>query len=132
MFVCEWVVGMSAVKDPSSELNTTRLKCTTQQKVSRNDTKRNAKQKKHKMTAQKKAWLLCLPPQVIQSIRAADLDSSANGKFSYYLPAEDPVKPNFTLRDNGGTTLSQSRATCCLTVKMLSSCCLENCVSCRR
>lgn len=65
------------------------------------------------MTPQKKARFLCLPPQVIQTIQAADLDTFANGKFSFYLPAEDPVNPNFTLRDNGGTTLSQTRVTCC-------------------
>ncbi|KAG8014357.1 Cadherin-18 [Nibea albiflora] len=40
--------------------------------------------------------------QVIQTIRAADLDNFANGKFSIYMPPEHPANPNFTLKDNGG------------------------------
>lgn len=43
--------------------------------------------------------------QVIQTIRAADLDNFANGRFSFYVPAEHPANPNFTLKDNGGKTL---------------------------
>ncbi|TMS09615.1 Cadherin-18, partial [Larimichthys crocea] len=39
--------------------------------------------------------------QVIQTIRAADLDNFANGKFSFYMPPEHPANPNFTLKDNG-------------------------------
>uniref|UniRef100_A0A668AQ11 Cadherin 18 n=1 Tax=Myripristis murdjan TaxID=586833 RepID=A0A668AQ11_9TELE len=42
--------------------------------------------------------------QVIQTIRAADLDNFANGKFSFSLPAEHSFNPNFTLKDNGGKT----------------------------
>lgn len=42
--------------------------------------------------------------QVIQTIRAADLDNFANGKFSFYMPPEHPANPNFTLKDNGGKT----------------------------
>ncbi|XP_070700420.1 cadherin-18-like [Pempheris klunzingeri] len=44
--------------------------------------------------------------QVIQTIRAADLDNFANGKFSFYTPAEHPANPNFTLKDNGDNTAS--------------------------
>uniref|UniRef100_UPI0037E73B85 cadherin-18-like n=1 Tax=Semicossyphus pulcher TaxID=241346 RepID=UPI0037E73B85 len=44
--------------------------------------------------------------QVIQTIRAADLDNFANGKFSFYVPAEHPANPNFTLKDNGDSTAS--------------------------
>ncbi|XP_070829577.1 cadherin-18-like [Chaetodon trifascialis] len=44
--------------------------------------------------------------QVIQTIRAADLDNFANGKFSFYVPAEHPANPNFTLKDNGDNTAS--------------------------
>uniref|UniRef100_A0A3Q1HRW2 Cadherin domain-containing protein n=1 Tax=Anabas testudineus TaxID=64144 RepID=A0A3Q1HRW2_ANATE len=42
--------------------------------------------------------------QVIQNIRAADLDNFANGKFSFYVPAEHQVNANFTMKDNGGKT----------------------------
>ncbi|XP_074545110.1 cadherin-18-like [Halichoeres trimaculatus] len=44
--------------------------------------------------------------QVIQTIRAADLDNFANGKFSFYVPADYPANPNFTLKDNGDMTAS--------------------------
>ncbi|XP_051267208.1 cadherin-18-like isoform X1 [Dicentrarchus labrax] len=44
--------------------------------------------------------------QVIQTIRAADLDNFANGKFSFYVPADHPANPNFTLKDNGDNTAS--------------------------
>ncbi|XP_042353451.1 cadherin-18-like [Plectropomus leopardus] len=44
--------------------------------------------------------------QVIQTIRAADLDSFANGKFSFYVPAELPANPNFTVKDNRDNTAS--------------------------
>nr|XP_029135743.1 cadherin-18-like [Labrus bergylta] len=44
--------------------------------------------------------------QVIQTLRAADLDNFANGKFSFYVPAEYPANPNFTLKDNGDNTAS--------------------------
>uniref|UniRef100_A0A673CIZ3 Cadherin 18 n=1 Tax=Sphaeramia orbicularis TaxID=375764 RepID=A0A673CIZ3_9TELE len=40
--------------------------------------------------------------QVIQTIRAADRDNFANGKFSFRVPPELPANPNFTIRDNGG------------------------------
>ncbi|XP_071387247.1 cadherin-18-like, partial [Centroberyx affinis] len=43
---------------------------------------------------------------VIQTVRAADLDNFANGKFSFSLPAEHTVNPNFTLKDNGDNTAS--------------------------
>ncbi|CAB1440039.1 unnamed protein product [Pleuronectes platessa] len=43
---------------------------------------------------------------VIQTIRATDLDNFANGKFSFYVPAEQPVGGNFTLKDNGDNTAS--------------------------
>ncbi|XP_042284013.1 cadherin-18-like isoform X1 [Thunnus maccoyii] len=44
--------------------------------------------------------------QVIQTIRAADLDNFANGRFSFYVPAEHQVNPNFTVKDNGDNTAS--------------------------
>ncbi|KAM6990623.1 cadherin-18-like [Tautogolabrus adspersus] len=44
--------------------------------------------------------------QVVQTLRAADLDNFANGKFSFYVPAEYPANPNFTLKDNGDSTAS--------------------------
>ncbi|XP_018551424.2 LOW QUALITY PROTEIN: cadherin-18-like [Lates calcarifer] len=44
--------------------------------------------------------------QVIQTIRAADLDNFANGKFSFYVPAEHQVDANFTVKDNGDNTVS--------------------------
>uniref|UniRef100_A0A671VQ38 Cadherin-12 n=1 Tax=Sparus aurata TaxID=8175 RepID=A0A671VQ38_SPAAU len=44
--------------------------------------------------------------QVIQTIRAADLDNFANGKFSFEVPAEHPANPNFTLKDNGDNSAS--------------------------
>ncbi|XP_051267217.1 cadherin-18-like isoform X2 [Dicentrarchus labrax] len=43
--------------------------------------------------------------QVIQTIRAADLDNFANGKFSFYVPADHPANPNFTLKDNGAIVM---------------------------
>ncbi|XP_069367710.1 cadherin-18-like isoform X2 [Paralichthys olivaceus] len=47
--------------------------------------------------------------QVIQTIRATDLDNFANGKFSFYVPAEHQVDANFTVKDNGGETLDKIR-----------------------
>ncbi|XP_030016648.1 cadherin-18-like [Sphaeramia orbicularis] len=44
--------------------------------------------------------------QVIQTIRAADRDNFANGKFSFRVPPELPANPNFTIRDNGDNTAS--------------------------
>ncbi|KAM9845016.1 cadherin-18-like [Aulostomus maculatus] len=44
--------------------------------------------------------------QVIQTIRAADRDNFANGKFSFYVPAEHQVNPNFSVKDNGDNTAS--------------------------
>ncbi|KAM7401460.1 hypothetical protein PAMA_005589 [Pampus argenteus] len=44
--------------------------------------------------------------QVIHTIRATDLDNFANGKFSFYVPAEHQVNPNFTIKDNGDNTAS--------------------------
>lgn len=48
--------------------------------------------------------LLCLSHQVVQTIRAADLDDFANGKFSFFVPAEHQIKTNFTVKDNSGKT----------------------------
>lgn len=42
--------------------------------------------------------------QVIQTIRAADLDNFANGRFSFYVPNEHQANTNFTVKDNGGKT----------------------------
>lgn len=53
-----------------------------------------------------------LPRQVIETLRATDLDSLANGRLSFFLPAEHPVNPHFTVRDNGGETASQTVFTC--------------------
>lgn len=51
-------------------------------------------------------WLIYLPPspqQVIQTVTAVDKDDFANGqRFSFALPGELPVNPNFTLKDNEG------------------------------
>ncbi|XP_034744400.1 cadherin-18-like [Etheostoma cragini] len=44
--------------------------------------------------------------QVIQTVRAADQDNFANGRFSFYVPAEIPTNPNFTVKDNGDNTAS--------------------------
>ncbi|KAK2844008.1 hypothetical protein Q5P01_010667 [Channa striata] len=44
--------------------------------------------------------------QVIQTIRAIDLDNFANGKFSFHVPAEHQVNANFTVKDNGDNTAS--------------------------
>ncbi|XP_028283377.1 cadherin-18-like [Parambassis ranga] len=44
--------------------------------------------------------------QVIQTIRAADLDNFANGKFSFYVPNEHQANTNFTVKDNGDNTAS--------------------------
>ncbi|KAM7378655.1 hypothetical protein PAMP_004266 [Pampus punctatissimus] len=44
--------------------------------------------------------------QVIHTIRATDLDNFANGKFSFYVPAEHQVNLNFTIKDNGDNTAS--------------------------
>uniref|UniRef100_A0A671XWV9 Cadherin 18 n=1 Tax=Sparus aurata TaxID=8175 RepID=A0A671XWV9_SPAAU len=43
------------------------------------------------------------PGQVIQTVTAVDKDDFANGqRFSFALPSQLPVNPNFTLRDNEG------------------------------
>ncbi|XP_008290681.1 cadherin-18-like [Stegastes partitus] len=44
--------------------------------------------------------------QVIQTVRAADLDNFANGKFSFFVPPEHQVNTNFTVKDNGDNTAS--------------------------
>uniref|UniRef100_A0A8D3DFS8 Cadherin domain-containing protein n=1 Tax=Scophthalmus maximus TaxID=52904 RepID=A0A8D3DFS8_SCOMX len=44
--------------------------------------------------------------QVVQTIRAADLDDFANGKFSFFVPAEHQIKTNFTVKDNSDNTAS--------------------------
>ncbi|XP_054479563.1 cadherin-18-like [Anoplopoma fimbria] len=44
--------------------------------------------------------------QVIQTIRAEDLDNFANGRFSFSVPAGLPASPNFTVKDNGDNTAS--------------------------
>ncbi|TDG97486.1 hypothetical protein EPR50_G00226830 [Perca flavescens] len=47
------------------------------------------------------------PGQVIQTVTAVDKDDFANGQgFSYALPSQLPVNPNFTLKDNGDSTAS--------------------------
>lgn len=44
---------------------------------------------------------------MIQTITAVDKDDFANGqRFSFALPAHLPVNPNFTLKDNEGTSAS--------------------------
>ncbi|XP_026170172.1 cadherin-18-like isoform X2 [Mastacembelus armatus] len=44
--------------------------------------------------------------QVIQTIRAADQDNFANGKFSFFVPADHQANPNFTVKNNGDNTAS--------------------------
>ncbi|KAM9323061.1 cadherin-18-like [Pholidichthys leucotaenia] len=44
--------------------------------------------------------------QVIQTIRATDLDNFANGKFAFYVPADHKANTNFTVKDNGDSTAS--------------------------
>uniref|UniRef100_A0A8C6SS67 Cadherin domain-containing protein n=1 Tax=Neogobius melanostomus TaxID=47308 RepID=A0A8C6SS67_9GOBI len=51
--------------------------------------------------------------QVIQTIRAADRDNFANGKFSFRIPPEQQVNPNFTIRDNGAIAVFLSCLTLC-------------------
>ncbi|XP_030254825.1 cadherin-18 [Sparus aurata] len=47
------------------------------------------------------------PGQVIQTVTAVDKDDFANGqRFSFALPSQLPVNPNFTLRDNEDSTAS--------------------------
>ncbi|XP_029003393.1 cadherin-18 [Betta splendens] len=47
------------------------------------------------------------PGQVIQTITAVDKDDFANGqRFSFDLPSQLPVNPNFTLKDNDDSTAS--------------------------
>ncbi|XP_076014483.1 cadherin-18 [Genypterus blacodes] len=47
------------------------------------------------------------PGQVIQTVTAVDKDDFANGqRFSFALPNELPVNPNFTLKDNEDSTAS--------------------------
>ncbi|KAJ8401503.1 hypothetical protein AAFF_G00384220 [Aldrovandia affinis] len=46
------------------------------------------------------------PGQVIQTIRAADKDDFANGRFSFSLPSDLPANPNFTLKDNEDNSAS--------------------------
>nr|XP_020455799.1 cadherin-18 isoform X3 [Monopterus albus] len=46
------------------------------------------------------------PGQVIQTVTAMDKDDFANGqRFSFALPSQLPVNPNFTLKDNEGPTV---------------------------
>uniref|UniRef100_A0A3B5M7Z7 Cadherin 18 n=1 Tax=Xiphophorus couchianus TaxID=32473 RepID=A0A3B5M7Z7_9TELE len=43
--------------------------------------------------------------QLIQTVTAVDKDDFANGqRFSFALPSQLPVNPNFTLKDNGDST----------------------------
>ncbi|KAI7809325.1 cadherin-18a [Triplophysa rosa] len=44
--------------------------------------------------------------QVIQTIKATDKDNFANGQFSFALPEDLPVNPNFTLKDNEDSSAS--------------------------
>ncbi|XP_024247355.1 cadherin-18 isoform X2 [Oncorhynchus tshawytscha] len=44
--------------------------------------------------------------QVIQTVRPSDKDNFANGRFSFALPIDLPVNPNFTLKDNEDNTAS--------------------------
>uniref|UniRef100_A0AAY4ADG8 Cadherin domain-containing protein n=1 Tax=Denticeps clupeoides TaxID=299321 RepID=A0AAY4ADG8_9TELE len=44
--------------------------------------------------------------QVIQIVRATDKDDFANGRFSFSLPGDLPVNPNFTLKDNEDNSAS--------------------------
>ncbi|XP_041752095.2 cadherin-18 [Coregonus clupeaformis] len=44
--------------------------------------------------------------QVIQTVRPSDMDNFANGRFSFALPIDLPVNPNFTLKDNEDNTAS--------------------------
>ncbi|XP_060921067.1 cadherin-18 [Labrus mixtus] len=47
------------------------------------------------------------PGQVIQTVTAVDKDDFANGqRFSFALPSQLPVNPNFTLKDNEDNTAS--------------------------
>nr|XP_020455791.1 cadherin-18 isoform X2 [Monopterus albus] len=47
------------------------------------------------------------PGQVIQTVTAMDKDDFANGqRFSFALPSQLPVNPNFTLKDNEDSTAS--------------------------
>uniref|UniRef100_A0A667XJX3 Cadherin-12 n=1 Tax=Myripristis murdjan TaxID=586833 RepID=A0A667XJX3_9TELE len=47
------------------------------------------------------------PGQVIQTVTAVDKDDFANGqRFSFALPSQLPVNPNFTLKDNEDSTAS--------------------------
>uniref|UniRef100_A0A8C9XYU7 Cadherin-12 n=1 Tax=Sander lucioperca TaxID=283035 RepID=A0A8C9XYU7_SANLU len=47
------------------------------------------------------------PGQVIQTVTAVDKDDFANGqRFSFALPSQQPVNPNFTLKDNEDSTAS--------------------------
>ncbi|AWP21075.1 putative cadherin-18-like [Scophthalmus maximus] len=47
------------------------------------------------------------PGQVIQTVSAVDKDDFANGqRFSFALPSQLPVNPNFTLKDNEDSTAS--------------------------
>uniref|UniRef100_A0A8C1ICH8 Cadherin 18 n=1 Tax=Cyprinus carpio TaxID=7962 RepID=A0A8C1ICH8_CYPCA len=44
--------------------------------------------------------------QVIQTIRTTDKDNFANGRFTFALPEDLPVNPNFTLKDNEDSSAS--------------------------
>ncbi|XP_037549973.1 cadherin-18 [Nematolebias whitei] len=47
------------------------------------------------------------PDQVIQTVTAVDKDDFANGqRFTFALPSQLPVNPNFTLKDNGDSSAS--------------------------
>uniref|UniRef100_A0A673CGL3 Cadherin 18 n=1 Tax=Sphaeramia orbicularis TaxID=375764 RepID=A0A673CGL3_9TELE len=70
--------------------------------------------------------------QVIQTIRAADRDNFANGKFSFRVPPELPANPNFTIRDNGERTAAAQpsrhvyqlvNTDCDQMIKSLEHCC---------
>lgn len=61
---------------------------------------------------------------MIQTIRAADLDNFANGKFSFYVPPEHQMNPNFTVKDNGGKTLGSKSCKICADIMVL---CIFDC-----
>lgn len=48
---------------------------------------------------------------MIQTISALDKDDFANGqRFSFALPSQLPVNPNFTLKDNEGKAAGRTPA----------------------
>uniref|UniRef100_A0A9J8BHB0 Cadherin 18 n=2 Tax=Cyprinus carpio TaxID=7962 RepID=A0A9J8BHB0_CYPCA len=50
--------------------------------------------------------------QVIQTIRTTDKDNFANGRFTFALPEDLPVNPNFTLKDNEVILPASTRPEC--------------------